>query len=271
MPLAPFPVSDLLLRCGVEPIEGPIPVAAVIRTRGHDFRVDIDGTSVTLKMGPVGPDRGDGRRAAATNWTTLGSGTMPAALDKGHVTNIEIWHVDQTLQLWVEGKRIALGEYSWTPAERAQFTTGYKSSALASRWSEHAENPLDRREVYSIPEVQWEFGGPVRVHRVGLERDIHYQAANRNNMPARATHPLFTMRLGADHFFVCGDNSPQSLDARLWGDADPWVARTIDGTPGIVPRDLMIGKAFFVYFPSLITGPSKGLPVPDFGRMRWIF
>jgi hypothetical protein len=79
------------------------------------------------------------------------------------------------------------------------------------------------------------------------------------------------MHLTPDQFFVCGDNSPQSLDARLWGPSDEWVVAQIDGAEGVVPRDLMIGRAFFVYFPSLIKGGGSGIPVPDFGRLRWIW
>ena len=30
-------------------------------------------------------------------------------------------------------------------------------------------------------------------------------------------------------------------------------------------------RAFFVYFPSMIKGAQSGLPVPDFGRLRWIW
>ncbi len=132
----------------------------------------------------------------------------------------------------------------------------------------------DMRETfrYPNPEMRWEISQPTRMHRVGMRRDIHYQPGMLSNtVPSRATHPLSTMTLNKDQFFVCGDNSPASLDARLWPDPEQWVAKVIDNTPGVVPRDLMIGKAFFVYFPSLMTGPSSGLPVPDFGRMRWIF
>ena len=126
---------------------------------------------------------------------------------------------------------------------------------------------------YRQPEVWWEFsGGPVTLHRVGLSRDIFYEPfSGSRSTPPRATHPLTTMHLTQDQFFVCGDNSPQSLDARLWPAPDPWVAATIDKTEGVVPRDLMIGRAFFVYFPSMIRGSQSGLPVPDFGRLRWIW
>lgn len=266
-----FPVSDLMLSCGVEPLEGSINVGAVVRTRGHDFRVDIQDRAVTLRMGPVGPDQPDGRRAPATNWTTLGSGTMAKPFEKGKVTRLEVWHVDQTLQVWVEGECIAKGEYNWGPAERVKFATGVSAAELVKIHQNSRDNPLGRPMSYQHAELHWEFGGPVRVHRVGVKRDVHYQPGSDKGTLARATHPTTTMHLGPDHFFVCGDNSPSSLDARLWGPPDLWVAKEIDATPGVVPRKLMIGKAFFVYFPSMIRGESSGLPVPDFGRLRWIF
>lgn len=268
-----FPVADLMLSCGLEPLEGSVNVAAEIRARGHDFRVEVRGAAVTLKMGPVGPDRGDGRRGPATDWTTLGTGTLPHELRKGRVTNVEVWHVDQTLQLWVEGKRIAIGEYNWTPVQRTAFATGLTTDHITRVFREHRENPLANPASYAAgsPEFRWEFDGPVRLHRVGVKRDVHYQPGGEMSIALRACHPTTVMHLGPDHFFTCGDNSPNSLDARAWGDPDPWVAKEIDNTPGIVPRKLMIGKAFFVYFPSIIRGESSGLPVPDFGRLRWIF
>jgi signal peptidase I len=274
-----MPVSDVNMSCGVEPLEGPVNVSAVVQTRNHQFRSDIQGTQVTLKMAPLSADTGSGRKPL--NWTTIGSGALPKALDKGSVTNLEVWHVDQSIQVWMNGERVANGEYNWSPAERVKNTIGMTTEQLVSEWNTKSSNPLTEWSRYPVPEVWWEISGPVRMHRVGLRRDIHYRASSMSPMsgspPARATHPLTTMQLSPDQFFVCGDNSPASLDARLWPDPDPWVAKVIDPTPGVVPRNLMIGKAFFVYFPSLISGPSQSsgepsrLPVPDFGRMRWIF
>jgi hypothetical protein len=111
------------------------------------------------------------------------------------------------------------------------------------------------------------------LYRVALDRDIHYRAdsmvVNSRRMgPARATHPTTTMNLKAEQYFVCGDNSPASLDARRWEASNPWVAQ-IDPTEGVVPGDLMIGKAFFVYFPGMKR--NAFFPVPDTGQMRWIW
>lgn len=267
-----FSVSDVNMRCGIEPKAGAVDAAAVVRTRLHEFRGEIRGTAVTLRMGALGEPGADGEAAAPTAWQTLATGTLERPLEPGRVTNVEFWHVDQGLELWVDGRLIAAGVYEWTPAERLERALGVTPQQVIEAFP---NNPLANNTNYPQPRLWWEFdGGPLTLHRVGLQRDIHYQAGRRptdGGTPPRATHPMTTMTLGRDHFFVCGDNSAQSLDSRLWSAPDGWVAAEIDGTEGIVPRDLMIGRAFFVYFPSLIRGSQSGLPVPDFGRMRWIW
>lgn len=62
-------------------------------------------------------------------------------------------------------------------------------------------------------------------------------------------------RLDADQFFPMGDNSPQSLDARLWS------------APKYVERRLLIGKALMVYWPHTWNSPPFW---PNFNRMRMI-
>jgi signal peptidase I len=53
--------------------------------------------------------------------------------------------------------------------------------------------------------------------------------------------------LGPDQFFVMGDNSPESSDARLWTEG----ATRSGGLPGgaYLERKLLIGKAVCVYWP----------------------
>jgi len=55
----------------------------------------------------------------------------------------------------------------------------------------------------------------------------------------------------------------------LWRKVDSRVAETIDDKIGVVHRDLMLGKAFFVYFPSVYKVFDK-IPVPNMGKMRLI-
>jgi hypothetical protein len=80
-----------------------------------------------------------------------------------------------------------------------------------------------------------------------------------------------------DHFMMMGDNSPRSSDGRAWGSNDiNW--RSEDRSSWEVPRSLLIGKAFFVYWPhGKPFGPDIRLnrdwriPFrPYFERMKWI-
>jgi signal peptidase I len=268
-----FPVSDVNMCAGVEAAGASLEVSAVVRARGHEFRADISGTAVTLRMGELGPANQLGRQEVS-EWKALGTGQLKRALAKGHVANLEFWHVDQSLQLWADGVLVARGEYDWVPGDRIRYTTRNTLQQIFEQALRNSGgNPIAANTAYEQPRIEWEFSGPVTLHRVGLQRDIYYQPGHRAEPgapPARGTHPSARLVLGPDHFFVCGDNSPLSLDARLWGPPEPWVAEQIDGSDGIVPRDLLIGRAFFVYFPSLTKG-GFGIPVPDFGRMRWIW
>ena len=270
-----YPVSDVRMRCNVQP-EGPGLVAtAILITRGHEFRASVEGETATLAMRPVA-------QAPDDPWQELARARLAQPLAPGRATPLEFWHADQALHLYVDGRRVAYAEYAWPLAERLRLATGLTVESLMREYSPHVPHALMTAD-YVKPLVRWEFSGAdgtrpaVTLYAVGLDRDLFYQPgvyANRRREPdgaAKATHPANTPHLGRDHFFVCGDNSPQSEDARLWADPDPWVSHSIDSTRGVVPRDLLIGKAFFVYFPSLIKDTRSSIPVPDFGRMRFIW
>lgn len=84
-------------------------------------------------------------------------------------------------------------------------------------------------------------------------------------------------KLGDDRFMMLGDNSPQSKDSRGWDSNDRYWDTTSHREPWEVPRSLLTGKAFFVYWP-------HGVPLwpqlklwdtrfpfrPYVERMRWI-
>ncbi len=90
--------------------------------------------------------------------------------------------------------------------------------------------------------------------------------------------PANPILLRKHEFFMLGDNAAASKDSRLWDVVgEHFQARGEDVQLGTVPRDQLIGKAFFVYWPSghrLSWLPIPGLRrlgiIPDVGRMRWI-
>ena len=262
-----FPVSDVRVAFGVRPSAGVQGVGVLLRARRHEFRAEIAGTQVVVRQREYSPESGEGGA-----WTTLGAWTMREPLPTDRFTSVEVWHADQSVQVWVDGRQIGRADYDWTPAERVRATFGMSIAEVLAHppRAERAQGFADP-SIYPTCEVRIEFsGGPVEVSRAALWRDLHYQAAlKRIDEPGSATDPRTTPALGPDHFFVCGDNSPNSADARLWTSVDPWVAEQIDPTVGVVHRDLLVGKAFFVYFPAPV--PTRRLWLPDFGRLRFIW
>ena len=66
----------------------------------------------------------------------------------------------------------------------------------------------------------------------------------------------YVFELADDQFLPMGDNSPSSLDGRVW-----------DG-PKNVSRDMLIGRALFIYWPHALNSPVPY--VPNFQKMKFI-
>lgn len=283
-----FPVSDVRMSAGIEPRgTSPLDVAAVLLARGHEFRAEIVGTRARLTMREA-PRVGE----PEPGWTMLGETALASPIAPGRTTNVEFWHVDQQLELWIDGRLALSAPYEWSPADRVRWSTGRTVQELLAREAATGDDPWADAALFDgrWPEPRWEIqGGAARLHRVGLFRDLHYQPVLVDAQTLTAAHPRTTITLGKagqtnadgsprtdlqgrpiqDQYFVCGDNSPQSQDSRKWDSVDPWVAVEIDNTIGTVPAKLMIGRAFMVYFPSLVR--DRAVPMVDFGRLRWIW
>lgn len=189
----------------------------------------------------------------------------------GRTTRIELWHVDQAVLLWVGGKLVV----------------DYR---LDLSWDQVIRRP----PIARVPDVAIEVtGASATLYQVHLDRDLFYGARDQHS---GAAHGGFVrggperiasgtpMDLAENEFFVIGDNGPISDDARFWGqltgqqpDIYPWVEALMfadDGRDhtGRVPRRLLVGRAFFVYYPAPF-GLSPEAPgvFPNFGRMRLIY
>ncbi len=94
--------------------------------------------------------------------------------------------------------------------------------------------------------------GTVRVSDLRIYRDIYYTNTLRS-FPHRAFGVESAYPLGADEYFVLGDNSAVSDDSRFW-----------PGSP-VVPAELFLGKPFLVHL------PGQAVPLKVFGRsLYWV-
>lgn len=176
-------------------------------------------------------------------------------------------NVDHQLQLQFDGKLVwQSGQNDFPTSAAWALAQGYESSA-----------PLVR---VGACEIQ------VDVRHLAVHRDVYYRDDERirtQNSFGRAMASRYNdllawasrdnpMLLRHNEYFVMGDNSPQSYDSRLWWQTGEHLAKREEPyRVGTVPADQMIGKAFFVYWPSGYRIFGYGLPiVPNVGEMRWI-
>jgi len=123
------------------------------------------------------------------------------------------------------------------------------------------------------PRVEIFGSGKLTLSHVAIFRDIHYTAAQYANGPKEGSAINNPFPLGEDEFFVLGDNSPNSEDCRWWTREGLANKGLSNYRVGIVPRDYLVGKALFVYWPSGFR-PFAEFPfgiIPNVGRMRFIY
>jgi len=114
----------------------------------------------------------------------------------------------------------------------------------------YAQDEIESHEV-TEPVRIGSRGLHVVVTHVGLFRDVYYTPSGHED--------VYTVR--GDEFFVLGDNSPISVDSRVWEHPT-------------VPRKMLIGRPFVVHLPSKQVpwsgDPTNQVRVPDFSRVRYI-
>ena len=167
---------------------------------------------------------------------------------------------------------------------------------------------LDDEEVVASPDADYKpnlarirqgrdgYSGETRVEiaardlkfdlaHVRVDRDVYYRSSDvRLSAPPQNSHtggpgwgttnnPIL-LRATPGDYFCCGDNSPQSKDSRMWLEVAPMLKDRTGNDAyqnGTVPADQMIGRAFFVYWPSgYRVFSSRFGVIPNVGRMRII-
>lgn len=109
---------------------------------------------------------------------------------------------------------------------------------------------LDRSEGKNTPKIEIFGSGNLVLSHIAIFRDVYYTSGNQqSNRTSRATEDN-PFSLSKDEFFVLGDNSPNSEDGRWWSKPHIVSKGYLPPRAGVVPRDYLVGKALFVYWPS---------------------
>ncbi len=236
-------VKDLCVRGPVTVTEPGTTVLVELRSWKDTVRVELT-------------PQGSGRPSRALVGKTVVAEAAGGVLPVGEAADVRAAVVDEKVMVLVGGRRVLTPRTDRaTPEGDPIFTPTPVSEAERDRITDSPAGPAGVRVGGQ--------GGRVRLGYLRLDRDIHYFNCYRRmdglgSVPGAATagHP-FT--LGADEFFVMGDNSPRSYDSREWPLERP-----------VVPRRNLVGRAFFVYWPA--AGDRLGLiPIlPDPTGFRFV-
>ena len=143
-----------------------------------------------------------------------------------------------------------------------QLVLEYGAATLVYDFADEIDASEANRQM--VPQVEILGAGQLKLSHVALYRDIHYLSGQDTDMVLRGS-PETPMHLGDDEYFACGDNSPYSADSRMWD--KPGLANNGKSYPaGVVPKDYLVGKAFFVHWPGgyrLKQEPIRWIPYPD--------
>ena len=271
-------VGDLTLSCrvGLEAAQPGGMIKFELVEAGISNRCEVD-----LVSGIVSIFHGDKKLGESTATVFRGIGAH----------DVEFANVDDRLTLTVDGEAIFADglpyedspttPYAPTAADldpvgiSIKATKASVSGLVLKRDIYYTQDPRD--PDYKIPGATDSFDrdGKDESARVVAMFDFLSDPAKFAVLKDLSSHNEYEIR--PDHFMMMGDNSPRSSDSRAWTSLDNnW--RKDDRSSWEVPRSMLIGKAFFVYWPhGKPFGPdirlSRDVRIPFrpyFERMKWI-
>ncbi|MFH1419598.1 MAG: S26 family signal peptidase [Planctomycetota bacterium] len=258
-------VGDLLLSFVLIPrgVEGHLAVWLGKGPDAFEAKIAADGTVTLDTAGPKGAR------------IPLGEARGIGPLQVGEPLTIEFENVDFRVALRINGEEVLATDDS-------QYGPHSRHGPSIERLRSH---PVNRNSPYDESSAALAASRlPLEIRHLTVYRDVYYRSDQQldvlGNGP-RAGHPGWgtqgnpiLLRADPPEYFCCGDNSPASKDSRLWWEVSPKLAaRTGDDkySFGTVPGDQLIGRAFFVYWPSgFRISSSVPAMVPNVGKMRII-
>ena len=291
--------NDLKLQTVLAPASaaGTLKLSLTAFNDQFDARIGFDGQLQLIRR------RVDQAGKTLSVWQTRK--TIPP-LQVGRAVPVALTHVDWKVTLWIDGKPVLETEdkdYAPDVPELVQLMHDTNTRLLTPSVSITGESGafdlwhtrVMRDVFYTCPDLrnQTMITVPPEVMSATPQQFTEWAGkpiptdADGKTLPSAAMpgwgtmdRPLLLRKYkdnqDLDEFFMLGDNSPASLDSRLWVKAAATLRLTdAQGNPqyrmGTVPRYNMMGKAFFVYWPAGHPLPGLRLPlVPNVGKMREI-
>lgn len=211
----------------------PVDGVVLVRLTRDDLRFELQLDPAAQRATLRG-----GTLGTPPEWTLNAEWPAP----RGRLVPVEFGHLDRELYVRLDGREHMRRDSGLPPPEalRGFIRTDPVAIAIGAR------------------------GGRVTLGGVRIDRDVHYV---QSLGAVRAFDRPF--QLGERDYFVLGDNSPSSHDGREWTLVGKGTPEGVQ--PGVVPAELIVGRAFFVYLPSVMPLTESGrVWLPDLGRVRWV-
>ena len=253
----PCGVTDLRLKMVMLPRDGNGAALLKLPKRERSFWAKIDSDGTVKLFQTAGQPPALEKPLASAKLSPLAAGTA---------VTVDFQNVDYRVSLSIDGRECL----ATSPEQFAPIV-----GLLRSQQPE-----ADPGEVQILAQ-----GMALELNHVVVERDVFYRSPRRNlgfmaplstltgTVWGGTSNPIW---LRQDEFYMLGDNSAASGDSRLWSVVGDHLKDRGEACQlGTVPRDQLIGRAFFVYWPSghrsdIIPLLDRIGMVPDVGRMRWI-
>lgn len=253
-------VGDLALELDLTPTAGKGAATLHLREGGREFscRIDVETGKATLAISGLNSYHPQGDTSVRV----------------GETHRVMFANVDDELTLFVDGKPVSFDaerDYpdldNHAPTREDLRPAAIEASDVDLR-VDHARLYRDLYYIADKAEFHSQRPGGAQLNVI-IDYDAKFRSldvlSDSREWPKIERSRFADFRLEGDQYLLLGDNSARSKDGRLWSTQEHYVR-----------RDLLVGKALFVYWPhGLDKIPLLGIPLPgaffpNFERMNFV-